>query len=73
MATKLFHIDPMKLRAARGERSQVEVAKASGLTQGGYSRIESGEQIAPSVPTAMWIAKALGVKLEDILVMKGRR
>jgi transcriptional regulator with XRE-family HTH domain len=51
----------MWLREARRNKglSQKEIAKQAGISQQGYSFIESGTR-TPSVPTAKRIASALG-------------
>lgn len=58
---------PAKLKAARGSRSQTEVAAAAGLTQPTYSLIESGARPNPGISTIARIAAALGLRVDDLL------
>lgn len=54
-----------RLRAARN-RSQADVAEASGLSRMGYLSIENGE-VTPRVDSLARIATTLGVKVEELL------
>lgn len=60
-------LDPIKLRTARGNRSQSEIALAAGLAQPRYCLIESGKRPGTSLSVAERIAKALRVPLKKIL------
>lgn len=54
-----------KLREERGI-TQVELAKMCGVQQATISDIERGHVKSPSVDTAQRIARALGVRVEDL-------
>jgi DNA-binding XRE family transcriptional regulator len=62
-------IDPQKVIAARKKLhlSQVEFAKIAGMPQQALSRIESGDRCNPQVATAEAIARAAGVRIDDLL------
>lgn len=60
-------IDPDKLRAARGTRTQAEIAAMAGLPQPHYARLETGSRPDPRLSTAARVARALGVRVDDLL------
>lgn len=64
--TRTYRLSPTKLRKARGDRTQVEVAAAAGITQGALSQMETGQRHNPSLETVLRLATALGVRVEDI-------
>ncbi|WP_436495656.1 helix-turn-helix domain-containing protein [Actinokineospora sp. HUAS TT18] len=55
------------LRAARGERSMVEVAAAAGISVETLRKIERGRVPTPAFFTVAAIAGAIGVPLEDLI------
>ncbi|HVK24377.1 MAG TPA: helix-turn-helix transcriptional regulator [Actinokineospora sp.] len=55
------------LRAARGERSMVEVAAAAGISVETLRKIERGRVPTPAFFTVAAIAGAVGVTLEDLI------
>lgn len=59
------------LRAARGERSLVEVAAESGISPETLRKIETGRIPTPAFFTVAALAEALGLSLDD-LVTPGR-
>lgn len=61
-------LDPAKLRAARGDRTQQQIADAAGLHQSAYARIESGDRPDPQLSTAVKVAEALGTTVDLLIV-----
>ncbi|WP_133853578.1 helix-turn-helix domain-containing protein [Labedaea rhizosphaerae] len=55
------------LRAARGDRSMVEVAARAGLSVETLRKIERGRVPTPAFFTVVAIAEALGVPLSDLV------
>lgn len=62
-----IQLDPARLRAARGNRTQDEIATAAGMPRPHYARLESGQRPDPRLSTAVRVARALGVRLEALL------
>jgi transcriptional regulator with XRE-family HTH domain len=60
-----------RLRAARGERSLVDVAAESGISAETLRKIETGRIPTPAFFTVAALAVALGLSLDD-LVTPGR-
>lgn len=56
----------------RRELSVYAIAKKSGLTQQAIAFIENDERV-PSLETALHIADAIGVKLEDVIKQARKR
>jgi transcriptional regulator with XRE-family HTH domain len=56
------------LRAARGERSMVEVAAGAGISAETLRKIETGRAPTPAFFTVAALAVALGLSLDDIAV-----
>ncbi|GGY38971.1 helix-turn-helix domain-containing protein [Streptomyces omiyaensis] len=56
------------LRAARGERSMVEVAAAAGLSAETLRKIETGRAPTPAFFTVAALAGVLDLSLDDLLV-----
>ena len=54
------------LRAARGERSLVEVALAAGISPETLRKIEAGRLPAPAFGTVVGLSRALDVPLADL-------
>jgi transcriptional regulator with XRE-family HTH domain len=52
------------LRAARGDRSMVEIAAAAGLSAETLRKIETGRAPTPAFFTVTALARALGISLE---------
>ena len=46
--------------------TQVQLAEAAGISQANLSQIEGGHRIV-DVDTVAWLAKALKVRIEDLL------
>jgi transcriptional regulator with XRE-family HTH domain len=61
-----------KLREAKGI-TQVELAKAVGVTQAYIAKLESGASDNPSLAVLTGLARALNVELADLLRTKSRR
>lgn len=61
-----------KLRERRGV-TQVELARATGVTQTYIAKLESGAKVNPSLSVMMNLARALRVELTDLLHTKSRR
>ncbi|WP_189301102.1 helix-turn-helix domain-containing protein [Streptomyces albospinus] len=57
------------LRAARGERSMVEVAAAAGLSAETLRKIETGRAPTPAFFTVAALAGALGLSLDEVAVL----
>ncbi|ANY09644.1 helix-turn-helix domain-containing protein [Pseudonocardia sp. HH130630-07] len=55
------------LRAARGERTMTEVARAAGVPVETLRKIESGRVPTPAFFTVSAIAAALGIPLDTVL------
>ncbi|OAI44365.1 hypothetical protein AYO43_09245 [Nitrospira sp. SCGC AG-212-E16] len=55
-----------RLREANGW-TQVDLAKKARVTQALISQLEAGKKASPSVVPLLRIAKALGVKVEDLV------
>lgn len=55
-----------RLRAARGERTSVEVAQAAGISVETLRKIEHGRVPTPAFFTVVAIARALGVPVESL-------
>lgn len=55
------------LRAARGDRSMVEVAASAGLSAETLRKIETGRAPTPAFFTVAALAEALGLSLDDVL------
>ncbi|MGW1836444.1 helix-turn-helix domain-containing protein [Streptomyces sp. NPDC002067] len=55
------------LRAARGERSMVEVAAAAGLSAETLRKIETGRVPTPAFFTIAALAGTLGLAMEDVV------
>lgn len=64
---KNFHI---RLREARGSRTQVQVASAIGIKQQAYGRYEKGE-VLPGAETLQKICFTLGVSADWLLGLDG--
>jgi transcriptional regulator with XRE-family HTH domain len=60
-------VSPAAIRAARGERTQREVAAAAGIDQQLFARIERGESPNVGAPTLAKIARAMGVTMDDLM------
>lgn len=56
----------VKIRALMGDKSQAEVAGAAGMAQPNLARILSGK-FDPKLSTVERLARALGVKVKEIL------
>ncbi|NUS14100.1 MAG: helix-turn-helix transcriptional regulator [Streptomyces sp.] len=54
------------LRAARGDRSMVEVAAAAGVSAETLRKIETGRAPTPAFFTVAALAAALGISLDDL-------
>lgn len=54
------------LRAARGERTTVEVAAAAGVSVETLRKIEHGRVPTPAFFTVLTIARAVGLSLDDL-------
>ena len=54
------------LRAARGERSMVEVAAAAGVSAETLRKIETGRAPTPAFFTVAALAAALGLSMDDL-------
>ncbi|MFC6325436.1 helix-turn-helix domain-containing protein [Microbacterium koreense] len=54
------------LRAARGERTMLEVALAAGVSPETLRKIESGRVATPSFQTVASIADAVGLSLDRL-------
>ncbi|GIF04769.1 helix-turn-helix domain-containing protein [Actinoplanes siamensis] len=54
------------LRAARGTRSQAEVALAAGISPETLRKIESGRLPTPAFGTVVCLSEALGVPVADL-------
>ena len=54
------------LRAARGERSMVEVAAGAGISAETLRKIETGRAPTPAFFTVAALAATLGLSLDDI-------
>jgi transcriptional regulator with XRE-family HTH domain len=61
-----------KLREAR-DITQVELAKAVGVTQAYIAKLESGAKVNPSLSVLTGLALALDVQVADLLHAKTRR
>ncbi|MFF4951797.1 helix-turn-helix domain-containing protein [Streptomyces chattanoogensis] len=57
------------LRAARGERSMVEVAAGAGLSAETLRKIETGRAPTPAFFTVAALAGALGLSLDEVAVL----
>ncbi|AJC56647.1 helix-turn-helix transcriptional regulator [Streptomyces sp. 769] len=57
------------LRAARGERSMVEVAAAAGLSAETLRKIETGRAPTPAFFTVAALAGTLGLSLDEVAVL----
>ncbi|MFE0098927.1 helix-turn-helix domain-containing protein [Streptomyces sp. NPDC059009] len=55
------------LRAARGERSMVEIAATAGLSAETLRKIETGRAPTPAFFTVAAIAGALGLSLDEVM------
>ncbi|MFE2285422.1 helix-turn-helix domain-containing protein [Streptomyces sp. NPDC059443] len=55
------------LRAARGDRSMVEVAASAGLSAETLRKIETGRAPTPAFFTVAALAEALGLSLDDVM------
>lgn len=64
---RTIHLDPARMRAHRGNRRQSDVAKAAGMTQASYARLETGGRPDPRLSTAVRVARALGCRVDDLL------
>jgi transcriptional regulator with XRE-family HTH domain len=60
-----------RIRRARGETSQSELAERAGTTQARISLLESGLLLDPRIGTARRLAEALGVDLGWLLTGRG--
>ncbi|MFE5794171.1 helix-turn-helix domain-containing protein [Streptomyces sp. NPDC056503] len=56
------------LRAARGERSMVEIAAAAGLSAETLRKIETGRAPTPAFFTVAALAGVLDLSLDELLV-----
>lgn len=54
------------LRAARGDRSQAEIALAAGISPETLRKIESGRVPTPAFGTVVCLAEVLGIPLTDL-------
>ena len=54
------------IRAARGDRSLVEVALAAGISPETLRKIEAGRLLAPAFGTVVGLSRALDVPLGDL-------
>ncbi|MYS21907.1 DNA-binding transcriptional regulator, XRE-family HTH domain [Streptomyces sp. DvalAA-14] len=59
------------LRAARGERSMVEVAAVAGLSAETLRKIETGRAPTPAFFTVGALAAALGLSMDDLAAACG--
>jgi transcriptional regulator with XRE-family HTH domain len=57
----------IKQRREHRGLTQTELAKRAGLSRIYIAKLEAGERQSPSLPVLERIAKALGVKLVDLL------
>ncbi|WP_330299386.1 helix-turn-helix domain-containing protein [Streptomyces sp. NBC_00503] len=55
------------LRAARGDRSMVEIAASAGLSAETLRKIETGRAPTPAFFTVAALAEALGLSLDDVM------
>ncbi|WP_371618669.1 helix-turn-helix domain-containing protein [Streptomyces sp. NBC_00454] len=55
------------LRAARGDRSMVEIAASAGLSSETLRKIETGRAPTPAFFTVAALAEALGLSLDDVM------
>jgi DNA-binding XRE family transcriptional regulator len=55
-----------RLRAARGERTSVEVAQAAGVSVETLRKIEHGRVPTPAFFTVVSIARAVGLPVESL-------
>jgi transcriptional regulator with XRE-family HTH domain len=55
-----------RLRAARGERTSVEVAQAAGISVETLRKIEHGRVPTPAFFTVVAIARAVGLPVETL-------
>jgi transcriptional regulator with XRE-family HTH domain len=55
------------LRQARGSRSMVEIAAASGVPAETVRKIETGRIATPAFFTVVALAEAVGLSLEDVV------
>jgi transcriptional regulator with XRE-family HTH domain len=60
-------VSPTSIRKHRGERTQREVAQAAGIDQQLFARIERGESPNVGAPTLCKIARAMGVRMDDLM------
>lgn len=60
------------LRAARGDRSMVEVAAAAGVSVETLRKIETGRAPTPAFFTVAALGAALGVSLDELALACGR-
>ncbi|MDQ0756916.1 helix-turn-helix transcriptional regulator [Arthrobacter sp. B3I4] len=54
------------LRAARGERSMLDVALAAGVSPETLRKIETGRVATPAFPTIAALADVLGLSLDEV-------
>ena len=59
------------LRAARGERTSVEIAAAAGVSVETLRKIEHGRVPTPAFFTVVAIAEAVGLPLEQLSALAG--
>lgn len=59
-----------RLRVARG-LSQNALAKLSGVSQGFVNNLETGQRVRATTDTAMALARALGVTVDELLREEG--
>lgn len=59
---------PLKVARERAKQSQAEVAKAVGIDQGNYCRIENGQQV-PSPEMARRISAHFGGRIEPMEII----
>ncbi|HEX7662188.1 MAG TPA: helix-turn-helix domain-containing protein [Pseudonocardiaceae bacterium] len=61
------------LRAARGDRSMVEVATVSGVPIETLRKIETGRIVTPAFFTVAALARALNLALDDLVPVENQR
>lgn len=58
----------MKIERARRDLTQAELADLAGVTRKSINAIETGHMV-PSIILALKLARALGVKVEDLFAL----
>lgn len=61
----------MRLRRAMLDITQADLAERTGITRKSINAIETGRMV-PSIILSLKLAKALGVKVEDLFSIEGQ-